>query len=215
MSAGDDTHVVVLDHPLVTTRLATLRDRTTPPAVFRATTRQLGELLGWEMTRGLPTVRRTIETPLETIEADVVDESQVVLVSILRAGNGLIDGMLDTLPGARVGHLGLARDPKTLTALEYYAKLPEGMDGSDVLVGDPMLATANSAIACLDFIKRHTRPRSLRFGCVLAAPEGIRALRTAHPDVAVWATALDRELNDHGYILPGLGDAGDRLYGTR
>jgi uracil phosphoribosyltransferase len=155
-----------------------------------------------------------VETPLESMTIDVLDEHRIVLISILRAGNGLVDGLLDVLPAARIGHLGLARDPRTLEPSEYYAKLPKDLDGCDIFVADPMLATAGSAIASIDKIKAHGEPRSIRYGCVLAAPEGVAALQRAHPDVPIWTTALDRELNDHGYIVPGLGDAGDRLYGT-
>lgn len=207
--------VVALEHAILSTRLATLRSVTTPPSAFRAITRQIGALLAWEMTRDLPTRPVEVQTPLETVAIAAADEERIVLVSILRAGNVLVDGMLDALPGARVGHLGLARDPATLAAREYYVKLPERLEGCDVLVADPMLATANSAIAAIDTIKAAAPTRMIRFGCLLAAPEGLRALRAAHPDVSIWAAAVDRELNDHGYILPGLGDAGDRLYGTR
>jgi uracil phosphoribosyltransferase len=207
--------VVALDHAILSTRLATLRSVATPPSIFRAITRQIGALLAWEMTRDLPTRLVEVQTPLELMGIEAADEERIVLVSILRAGNVLVDGMLDALPAARVGHLGLARDPATLEAREYYAKLPERLEGCDVLVADPMLATANSAIAAIDTIKAAAPTRTIRFGCLLAAPEGLRALRAAHPDVHIWAAAVDRELNDHGYILPGLGDAGDRLYGTR
>lgn len=207
--------LTVLDHALVATRLATMRAKSTPPTAFRAATRQLGALLAWEMTRTLPRVPVAVETPLEEMVVETLDESRVVLISILRAGNGLVDGMLDTLPAARVGHLGLARDPVTLAAHEYYAKLPESIDSCDVLVADPMLATAHSAIAAIHRVKASAKPRSISFGCVLAAPEGVAALEQAHPEVPIWTAALDRELNHHGYILPGLGDAGDRLYGTR
>lgn len=206
--------LLVLDHPLLGNRLATLRDVGTATPAFRAATRQIGGLLAWEMTRGLPTLQATVQTPLEAMSIELVDERKVVIVSILRAGNALVDGMLDVVPGARVGHLGLARDPETLEAREYYAKLPPDLDDCVVLVADPMLATANTAVAAIHRIRALASPRVIRFGCLLAAPEGVRALRAAHPEVAIFTAALDRQLNDHGYIMPGLGDAGDRIYGT-
>jgi uracil phosphoribosyltransferase len=155
-----------------------------------------------------------IETPLETMQSPVIDGKKTVFVSILRAGNGFLDGMLSVVPGARIGHVGLYRDPKTLGAIEYYFKMPQDMHERDAIVLDPMLATGNSAVAAVDRLKE-TQPKSIRFLCLLAAPEGLKHFGEAHPDVPVYTAAIDRELNDHGYIVPGLGDAGDRLFGTK
>jgi uracil phosphoribosyltransferase len=155
-----------------------------------------------------------IETPLETMNAKVIDGKKVVLVSILRAGTGILDGMLSVVPGARVGHIGLYRDPKTLTAVEYYFKMPGEMGERDCIVVDPMLATGNSAVAAVERLKE-LNPKSIKFVCLLTCPEGIRNMQTAHPDVPIYTAAIDRELNSHGYILPGLGDAGDRIFGTK
>jgi uracil phosphoribosyltransferase len=155
-----------------------------------------------------------IETPLEKMHARMIDGKKLVFVSILRAGGGILDGMLTVVPGARVGHIGLYRDPKTLTAVEYYFKMPQEMESRDVVVVDPMLATGNSAVAAVDRIKE-LRPKSIKFVCLLTCPEGIKALQEAHPDVPIYTAAIDRQLNEHGYILPGLGDAGDRIFGTK
>ena len=162
----------------------------------------------------MPMQEIEIETPLETMKAKVIDGKKLVLVSILRAGNGILEGMLSVVPGARVGHIGLYRDPKTLTAVEYYFKMPSEMQDRDIVVVDPMLATGNSAIAAVERMKEMS-PKSIKFVCLLACPEGIKALQTAHPDVPIYTAAIDRELNSHGYILPGLGDAGDRIFGTK
>ena len=171
-------------------------------------------LMAYEVTRDMATQDVQIETPLETMTAQVIDGKKLVLVSILRAGNGILDGVLSVVPGARVGHIGLYRDPKTLKAVEYYFKMPRDMHERDVVVVDPMLATGNSAIAAIDRLKV-LKPKSIKFLCLLTCPEGIAALTQAHPDVPIYTAAIDRELNDHGYILPGLGDAGDRIYGTQ
>ena len=170
--------------------------------------------MAYEVTRDMPLQDIEIETPLETMTGQVIDGKKLVLVSILRAGNGFLDGMLNVVPGARVGHIGLYRDPATLQPVEYYFKMPSEMDERDIIVVDPMLATGNSAAACVDRLKK-LNPRSIKFVCLLAAPEGVATLQKAHPDVPIFTAAIDRELNDHGYILPGLGDAGDRIFGTK
>ena len=171
-------------------------------------------LLAYEVTRDMPTTLHPIETPLAAMQAPLLDGKKIVLISILRAGSGILDGMLRILPSARVGHIGLYRDPKTLVAVEYYFKVPDHMTDRDVIVADPMLATGNSAIAAIQRIK-NTRPRSLKVVCLLAAPEGIKAFHEHHPEIPIYTAAVDERLNEKGYILPGLGDAGDRLYGTK
>jgi uracil phosphoribosyltransferase len=171
-------------------------------------------LLAYEVTRDMPMHEVEIETPLETMRSRLIDGKKTVFVSIMRAGAGILDGMLQVIPGARIAHIGLYRDPKTLVAVEYYFKVPADMHDRDAIVVDPMLATGNSAVAAVDRLKE-TRPRSIRFVCLLAAPEGLAHFHRAHPDVPVYAAAVDRELDAHGYILPGLGDAGDRLFGTK
>jgi uracil phosphoribosyltransferase len=175
---------------------------------------EISILLAYELTRDMPMRSVTIETPLETMGARLIDGKKIVFVPILRAGQGLLDGMLDVVPGARVGHVGLYRDPVTLDAVEYYCKLPQDLADRDVVVLDPMLATGHSAIAAVDRVSE-AGARSIRLACLLAAPEGLAALHAAHPGVTVFTAAIDRGLNEHGYIVPGLGDAGDRLYGTR
>jgi uracil phosphoribosyltransferase len=181
---------------------------------FRRLLNELAALMAYEVTRDMPTHDVEIETPLETMQSRMIDGKKLVFVSILRAGNGILEGMLNVVPGARVGHVGLYRDPKTLVAVEYYFKMPHDMNDRDVIVVDPMLATGNSAIAAVDRLKE-LNPKSIKFVCLLTCPEGIRALQTAHPDVPIFTAAIDRQLNDHGYILPGLGDAGDRIFGTK
>ena len=171
-------------------------------------------LLAYEVCRDLPTTKIPIETPVAPMMAPVLDGKKIVLVSIMRAGTGILNGMLDILPSARVGHIGLYRDPKTLMAVEYYFKMPQAMEDRDVIVVDPMLATGNSAIAAVDRIKE-MKPKSVKFVCLLTCPEGIKALQGAHPDVPIYTASIDRQLNEHGYILPGLGDAGDRIFGTK
>jgi uracil phosphoribosyltransferase len=205
--------LTVVDHPLVAHRLSLLRDRTTPPELFRNVVHGLGLLLGYEALRDLPTAKRRIDTPVAPTEAAFLSGSMPVLVPILRAGNGLLAGMLELLPLAPVGHLGIYRDAATLAACEYYCKLPTDVGQRLLIVLDPMLATGNSAIAAVHRLKEHGA-RSIRLLCLLAAPEGVAALAAAHADVAVIAAAVDERLNEHGYIVPGLGDAGDRLYGT-
>ncbi len=206
--------LVVVDHPLVQHKLTLMRMRTTPTAEFRRLVREVALLLGYEITRGLALTETEIETPLMTTRAKVLAGKKLCLVSILRAGNGLLDGMLDLLPSARVGHIGLYRDPATLLPVEYYYKVPADIAERPVIVVDPMLATANSAVAAVERVKRDGAT-DIRFACLLAAPEGVARMTGAHPDVPVYTAAVDQGLNDHGYILPGLGDAGDRIYGTR
>ena len=206
--------VRVIDHPLVQHKLTLMRRRDTPTAKFRALLREIALLLGYEVTRDLALTEERIETPLEPMTAPVLAGKKLVLVSILRAGNGLLEGMLDLIPAARVGHIGLYRDPHTLMAIEYYFKVPENLDDREVIAVDPMLATAHSAIAAVHRLKE-AGARSVRLVCVVAAPEGLEAFGRDHPDVPVYTAAVDERLDDHGYIRPGLGDAGDRLYGTK
>ncbi|GAB5390061.1 MAG: uracil phosphoribosyltransferase [Alphaproteobacteria bacterium] len=204
----------IVDHPLVQHKLTLMREKHRASSDFRRLAQEISILLGYEVTRDLPLTTRFIDTPLEEMEAPVLAGAKLVLISILRAGNGILDGMLELLPSARVGHIGLYRDPATLTPVEYYRKMPDRMDERLAVVVDPMLATGHSAIAAVDQIKK-AGPREVRFVCLLAAPEGVKAFHEAHPDVPIYTAAVDRQLNDHGYILPGLGDAGDRIYGTR
>ena len=209
-----DSPITIVDHPLVQHKLTLMRDKEQPTAYFRQLLRETALLLAYEVTRDLPLETKRIETPIEVMDAPVLSGKKLCFVSILRAGNGLLEGMLDLLPSARVGHVGLYRDPETLEAVEYYYKVPQDIGERLVIVVDPMLATANSGIAAVDRLKQGGA-RQLKFVCLLAAPEGVAAFTAAHPDVPLYTAALDRELNDHGYILPGLGDAGDRIYGTR
>jgi uracil phosphoribosyltransferase len=206
--------LVVVDHPLVQHKLTLMRRKETPTAEFRRLVREVALLLGYEITRGLALEETLIETPLMPMRAKVLAGKKLCIVSILRAGNGLLDGMLDLLPSARVGHIGLYRDPATLRPVEYYYKVPADIADRPVIIVDPMLATANSAVAAIDRVKRDGAG-DIRFACLLAAPEGVRRVVAAHPDVPIFTAAVDEGLNDHGYILPGLGDAGDRIYGTR
>ena len=204
----------IIDHPLIQHKLSLMRARETPTGVFRALMREVGLLLGYEATRDLPLAETEIETPLETARLPVLAGKKLCLVSILRAGNGLLDGMLELVPSARVGHIGLYRDPQTLAAVEYYAKLPDDLSERDVILVDPMLATGNSAVAAIARLKQQDA-RSIKFVCLVAAPEGVATVHGVLPDVMILSAALDRCLDDHGYILPGLGDAGDRLFGTK
>jgi uracil phosphoribosyltransferase len=206
--------VTVVSHPLVQHKLTLMRRKDASTNTFRTLLNELSMLMAYEVTRDMPVQLVEIETPLETMNAPVIDGKKLVFVSILRAGNGILEGMLSVVPGARVGHIGLYRDPQTLQAVEYYFKMPQGMAERDVVVVDPMLATGNSAAAAIDRIKQ-LGPRSIKFVCLLACPEGVAALQKAHPDVPIFTAAIDRQLNDHGYILPGLGDAGDRIFGTQ
>ena len=209
-----DSQITIVDHPLVQHKLTLMRDKEQPTAYFRQLLRETALLLAYEVTRDLPLEIKQVETPIEVMDAPVLSGKKLCFVSVLRAGNGLLEGMLDLLPSARVGHVGLYRDPETLEAVEYYYKVPQDIGERLVIVVDPMLATANSGIAAVDRLKQGGA-RQLKFVCLLAAPEGVAAFTAAHPDVPLYTAALDRELNDHGYILPGLGDAGDRIYGTR
>jgi uracil phosphoribosyltransferase len=206
--------VFVIGHPLVQHKLTLMRSKDTSTGSFRALLREISMLLGYEVCRDLPVTMTQIETPLQPMMAPVLDGKKVVLVSILRAGGGILEGMLDILPSARVGHVGLYRDPDTLLAVEYYFKVPQEMKDRDCIVCDPMLATGNSAVAAVERIKE-THPKSIKFVCLLTCPEGIKEFHAHHPDVPVYTAAIDDRLNEHGYILPGLGDAGDRLFGTK
>ena len=205
--------VQVVEHPLVQHKLGLLRTKTTSTADFRRLLGEVGMLLAYEVTRDLPTREVTIETPLAHTSVPRLDGKKVVLVSVLRAGSGMVDGMLHVIPGARVGHVGLYRNPETLAAVEYYFKMPRAMDGRKAIVVDPMLATGNSAVAAVTRVKA-TRPRSIKFVCLLTCPEGLANFHAHHPEIAVYTAAIDSRLDAHGYIVPGLGDAGDRLYGT-
>jgi uracil phosphoribosyltransferase len=207
-------NVHVIDHPLVQHKLSLMRNKEASTNSFRRLLNELSTLMAYEVTRDVPMQEVEIETPLEKTRTKVIDGKKLVFVSILRAGGGILDGMLNVVPGARVGHIGLYRDPKTLMAVEYYFKMPQHMDNRDVVVVDPMLATGNSAIAAVERIKE-LNPRSVKFVCLLTCPEGVAALQKAHPDVPIYTAAIDRELNEDGYILPGLGDAGDRIFGTK
>ncbi|MFO1262559.1 MAG: uracil phosphoribosyltransferase [Rhodoferax sp.] len=208
----DNVHVIT--HPLVQHKLTLMRNKEASTNSFRRLLNELSSLMAYEVCRDMPLQDVQIETPLETMTAKVIDGKKLVFVSILRAGNGILDGVLSVVPGARVGHIGLYRDPKTLQAVEYYFKMPKSMEERDIVVVDPMLATGNSAAAAVTRLKS-CKPRSIKFLCLLTCPEGIAAMHQAHPDVPIYTAAVDRELNDHGYILPGLGDAGDRIFGTQ
>ncbi len=214
MSQTTSSNVHVIDHPLVQHKLTLMRRKEASTNSFRRLLNELSMLMAYEVTRDMPMQDIEVETPLETMTAKVIDGKKLVLVSILRAGNGILEGMLSVVPGARVGHIGLYRDPKTLTAVEYYFKMPGDMQDRDIIVVDPMLATGNSAIAAVERLKEMS-PKSIKFVCLLACPEGVKTLQTAHPDVPIYTAAIDRELDSHGYILPGLGDAGDRIFGTQ
>ncbi len=204
----------VVDHPLIRHKLTQLRNQDTNTEQFRRLVREVGQMLAYEVTRDLPTTNVTIRTPLAEIQAPMISGKQQCIVSILRAGNGMLDGMLELLPAARVGHIGLYRDPATLEPIEYYFKVPSDIADRVVIVVDPMLATGNSAVAALNRLK-DCGVTSLKLVCLLAAPEGVKTMLECHPDVTVTVAALDEKLNDHGYIVPGLGDAGDRIFGTR
>ena len=207
-------NVTVVDHPLVQHKLTQMRRKETQADSFRRYLREIAMLLAYEALRDLPLEKVEIETPLTRMKAPQLAGKRVCLVSILRAGNGLLDGMLEVLPSARVGHIGLYRDPRTLAAVEYYCKLPEDIAQREAIILDPMLATGHSAAAAVTRTKE-LGARAVRYVCLLAAPEGVREMNAAHPDVTVITAEVDSHLNDHGYIVPGLGDAGDRLYGTK
>ena len=213
-AASRRERVTVIDHPLVQHKLSLMRRRDTSTSKFRGLMREVSLLLGYEATRGLALEDTEIETPLERGTFPILAGKKLCLVSILRAGNGILDGMLDLVPSARVGHIGIYRQPRTLEAVEYYLKLPDDLPERDVILVDPMLATGNSAVAAISRLVE-LRARSIKFVCLVAAPEGIAALHRVFPEVAIVTASIDRVLDDHGYILPGLGDAGDRLFGTK
>lgn len=208
------SNVHLVDHPLVQHKLTLMRRKDASTNSFRRLLNELSTLMAYEVTRDVSMSEIDIETPLEMTRGKVIDGKKLVFVSILRAGTGILDGMLNVVPGARVGHIGLYRDPKTLTAVEYYFKMPGDMHERDIVVVDPMLATGNSAVAAVERLKELS-PKSIKFVCLLTCPEGIRTMQEAHPDVPIYTAAIDRQLNEHGYILPGLGDAGDRIFGTK
>lgn len=204
----------VVDHPLIQHKLTLMRRKDTSVRTFRELVNETAMLLGYEITRDLDLTMETIETPLETMESPLIEGKKLCFVSILRAGNGLLDGLMRLMPSVRVGHVGLYRDPKSLVAVEYYFKVPTDIGERLTIVVDPMLATANSSIAAVDRLKEGGA-KNMKFLCLLAAPEGVKAFNQAHPDVELYTAAVDRQLNEQGYILPGLGDAGDRIYGTK
>lgn len=206
--------VTVVDHPLVQHKLTLLRRAETSTNNFRRLLNELSALLAYEVLRDMPMHEVTIETPLERMQSRLIDGKKLCLVSILRAGTGILDGFLSIVPGARIGHIGLYRDPKTLEAVEYYFKMPPEVEERDVILLDPMLATGHSAVAAIDRVKA-LKPRSIKFVCLLTVPQGIETVQAAHPDVPIFTAAIDRELDAHSYIRPGLGDAGDRIFGTK
>lgn len=207
-------HLTIVKHPLVQHKLSIMRDKTTSTAKFRQLLREISMLLAYEVTRHLPLTTERIDTPICPMDAPMLEGRKLALVSILRAGNGLLDGILELVPSARVGFVGLYRDPVTLQPVQYYCKLPSEMSERVVIVVDPMLATGNSSVAAVDLIKA-AGARNILFMCLLAAPEGVARMKAAHPDVRIVTAALDSHLNEHGYIVPGLGDAGDRMFGTK
>lgn len=204
----------VVGHPLIQHKLTQMRRKETETRDFRRLAREIAMLLAYEVTRDRALTTQEIETPLTKMRAPVLAGKEMCLVSVLRAGNGILDGMLEILPSARVGFVGLYRDPETLAAIEYYCKLPEDIAERETIIVDPMLATGHSASAAVDRIKQ-AGAKSLKFVCLLAAPEGVKEMQEQHPDVPIFTASLDSHLNDHGYIVPGLGDAGDRLFGTK
>ena len=207
-------HLTHVTHPLVQHKLTLMRDKDTSTGQFRQLLREISQLLAYEVTRGLPMTTRSIETPMQQMDAPVIDGKKLALVSILRAGNGLLDGILELIPSARVGFVGLYRDEETLLPVQYYFKVPTELEDRLVIAVDPMLATGNSSVAAVDLLKK-AGAKNIRFVCLLAAPEGIARMKEAHPDVPIVTAAVDSHLNDHGYIVPGLGDAGDRMFGTK
>ena len=207
-------HLTIVDHPLVQHKLTLMRETSTSTAVFRQLLREISQFLAYEITRGLPMTTKTIETPIQEMDAPTLDGRKLALISILRAGNGLLDGMLELIPSARVGFVGLYRDEETLQPVQYYFKVPEALEERMVIAVDPMLATGNSSVAAIDLLKK-SGAKNIRFLCLLAAPEGVARMKEAHPDVPIVTAALDSHLNENGYIVPGLGDAGDRMFGTK
>ena len=206
--------VHVIDHPLVQHKLTLMRKKDTSTSAFRQLLEEISMLMGYEITRDMPVSMERIETPLMAMDAPILEGKKVVVISILRAGDGILNGILEVLPSARIGHIGLYRDPKTLQAVEYYFKAPSELHDRDVIIVDPMLATGNSAIAAVERVKV-AKPRTIKFVCLLTCPEGIATFHAAEPDVPIYCAAVDERLNEKGYILPGLGDAGDRLFGTK
>ena len=207
-------HLTIVEHPLVQHKLTLMREKGTSTAVFRQLLREISMLLAYEVTRDLPLTTKRIETPLVEMDAPVLEGKKLALVSILRAGNGLLDGVLELIPSARVGFVGLYRDEETLMPVQYYFKVPVGLENRRVIAVDPMLATGNSSAAAIDLLKK-SGATDIRFLCLLAAPEGVKRMQEVHPDVPIVTASLDERLNDVGYILPGLGDAGDRMFGTK
>lgn len=207
-------HLTVVDHPLVQHKLSLMRDKNTSTSEFRRLLREISQLLAYEITRNLPMTTQRIETPMEAMDAPVLDGKKLALISILRAGNGLLDGVLELIPSARVGFVGLYRDEETLQPVQYYFKVPDALEDRLVIAVDPMLATGNSSAAAIDLLKK-AGATNIRFLCLLAAPEGVARMKEAHPDVPVVTASLDSHLNEKGYIVPGLGDAGDRMFGTK
>jgi uracil phosphoribosyltransferase len=207
-------HLTVVTHPLVQHKLSLMRDKSASTPLFRQLLREISQLLAYEITRELPLTRKTIETPIEEMQAPVLDGKKLALISILRAGNGLLDGVLELIPGARVGFVGLYRDEETLKPIQYYFKVPHGLKDRLVIAVDPMLATGNSSAAAVKLLK-DAGASNIRFMCLLAAPEGIVRMKEAHPDVPIVTASVDSHLNEKGYIVPGLGDAGDRMFGTK
>ena len=207
-------NLTIVTHPLVQHKLSLMRDKSAPTPLFRQLLREISQLLAYEITRELDLTTKRIETPLEPMDAPVLDGKKLALVSILRAGNGLLDGVLELIPGARVGFVGLYRDEVTLEPVQYYFKVPDALEDRLVIAVDPMLATGNSSVAAIDLLKK-SGAKNIRFMCLLAAPEGVQRMQEAHPDVPIVTAALDSHLNEKGYIVPGLGDAGDRMFGTK
>jgi uracil phosphoribosyltransferase len=207
-------HLTIVSHPLVQHKLTLMREKQTSTAMFRQLLREISQLLAYEITRGLPMTTKSIQTPMERMDAPVLDGKKLALISILRAGNGLLDGVLELVPSARVGFVGLYRDEETLQPVQYYFKVPEALQDRLVIAVDPMLATGNSSVVAVDLLKQ-AGATNIRFLCLLAAPEGVARMREAHPDVPIVTAALDSSLNEKGYIVPGLGDAGDRMFGTK
>lgn len=208
----DNIHM--FDHPLIQHKLSILRDKNTGSKQFRELVNEIATLMCYEATRDLPLKEIEVETPVATARTKVLDGRKLAFIPILRAGLGMVEGALSLVPAAKVGHIGLYRDPETLDPVEYYCKLPSDMNERDVIVVDPMLATGGSAVEAINLIKRHN-PKSIKFMCILAAPEGMKAFTEAHPEIPVYCAAMDKCLNSHGYIVPGLGDAGDRIFGTK
>ncbi len=207
-------HLTIVKHPLVQHKLSLMRNKDTPSGLFRQLLREISQLLAYEITSELPMTTKKVETPLVVMDAPILEGRKLALISILRAGNGLLDGVLELIPEARVGFVGLYRDEKTLKPVQYYYKVPAHLDERVVIAVDPMLATGNSAVAAIDLLKA-SGAKTIRFLCLLAAPEGVARMKEAHPDVPIVTASLDERLNEIGYILPGLGDAGDRMYGTK